>query len=137
MPTAAQRLFDTQAACFTRDRIDWMTAQYALPLAVFRGDEITVFRSREQLAQTIGYLRRQAFEAGTQRLEAQVKAVGMPRNGRSPVWVDWVHRDGAEQEIMRSRACYFCRWEDGRPAIEMVEYHDFALPEAMRKLKVG
>ncbi|MCU0826548.1 MAG: hypothetical protein MUE52_03895 [Tabrizicola sp.] len=106
-----------------------IVAQYVYPLPMYLGESRVIVRTPEEATGMLCLLRAAYLERGVVTLLPRVTAVGLPREGRFRVWVDWQELALPAEESRSSSVIYYCRSTPAGLRIEMVNYTRVSMPE--------
>jgi hypothetical protein len=119
-----QNLMQWRMSLLLAGRHDDLAREYLYPLPVYLGGRQQVLRDTAEMEQSLRRLQSIASAMGITRMEARVRAIELPRQGRFRVWVS--HRDlGPGEEVKNAgQFVHYCRLTEHGIKTEMSDYPD-------------
>lgn len=121
MNMAISQLMDWRAGLLRDGRVEDLARQHLFPLAVYSGGAARPVASASQLADLFQTMHQNIRLLGDARLNAKVRAVELPRNGRFRVWTEWLLESPGKPDQMVARTVDFMRDTPKGPMTEMLE----------------
>ena len=113
--------FQNLSDCLIAGDLEAVARHYTFPLVVYEPGGIEIHKTPEdsmrKLAERLISLR----AGGATRVRVTVEQVGLPMNNRQPFDVVKTYLDSKEQALGKTRLRYFCRIEDDRISVELIE----------------
>jgi len=109
MEREIQAMIDAHAAFFVTLDFAAISDWYAVPLAVYLGEDLQVCTTREEVMAGLT-ARVMIFRGqGVKRLVGSCAATDLPKSGSLRVWVQWDYDFGDRIEPCGSQVIYYCR----------------------------
>jgi hypothetical protein len=129
MPSRLQDEFQKRTDHLMEGRYDLLVPDYDAPLPVWIDGTKLVACTQEELFLLCYTFHELLTARGVMRLEANVTAEELPRNGRFRVWVSWKDSTHSGTPPCTTTTTYYCRRDSERLRVQMVEHTNLNLPE--------
>jgi hypothetical protein len=110
------------------ERVDDLIGEYLFPLAIYQDEYHLVVQGPEELRCELRRLRDSQTERGIVRMDAKVRAMDLPRNGRLRIWVSYLTLDAQGRTVTHSEVIHYCRQTAEGLKTEMLDYGNSTLP---------
>lgn len=120
---SVEQLFQDQCDCFALNDLARMSRSFAIPMAIYFGEQIMVFKNLNAIESALSAKRTALRHALYAR--SSFRIIAQPINPRKhlTVWVEFRHYNNDDSQISSSISRYFCvRHRDTNIRIQLIEY---------------
>ena len=123
MVQSVEQLLEEQCDCFARNDLVRMSRSFAIPTAIYFGDQIMVFKTRKAIRSILSVKRAALRHANYARTGFRIIARSIKPRKHLSIWVEFQHFDADNSLITTSTSRYFCvRPAGAHLLIQLVEY---------------
>jgi hypothetical protein len=124
--------FQRRAELLMLGRYDEITAGYRFPMPLYVDDQVTIIRSPKEMTVLLAEMNRKIKDRGVNHLVIDVKAVGIPRQGRLRIWAAWEEFGAGPEDHRATEVVYFGEMTARGFMVEAVEYSTENMAEPCR-----
>lgn len=127
------------ARAFEENKLLALAHHFSFPMAAYMHDGLLVFGSPATLVEALEQYRHVALVNGVTSIEPRIIAEGIPKNGRTDIWIEWDHVDQNGVCLRTNQVRFVLRTDEGHGAllIEMADYKVMAFPEMAEHLPLA
>lgn len=127
------------ARAFEENRLLALAHHFSFPMAAYMHDGLLVFGSPVTLVEALEEYRHVALINGVASIEPRIIAEGIPKNGRTDIWIEWDHVDHEGVCLRTNQVRFVIREQEGHgsPLVEIADFKVTAFPELAARLPLA
>jgi hypothetical protein len=119
----ANQFFTEQCDWFAQNKLGLITSGFAVPMAVYFGEQIMIFKNIKAIQTALSTKRTALLNANYSRTGFRIIAESISAKKHLSLWVEFRHFDVDNHLITSSTSRYFCARQTGpHLLVQLIEY---------------